>query len=167
MAYPPRARQFLPRACTRSCLRPASVSPLPSFCPSKTAWNFPRKSSWSASKKRTDAWAAQARKEVAPPNTRAFDNLKTDADWQGVCVLITLLARTPQTALLSSYSRIDVLFAELRSRSWREGGSAQRSLALVAKVAVTMQSVLQTILPMHILYFARIIDRCARSKSMP
>ena len=27
--------------------------------------------------------AAQARKEVAPPTTRAFDNLKTDADWQG------------------------------------------------------------------------------------
>ncbi len=24
--------------------------------------------------KKTDAWAAQARKEVAPPNTRAFDN---------------------------------------------------------------------------------------------
>ena len=31
-------------------------------------------------KKRTDAWAAQARKEVAQPTTRAFDNLKTDAD---------------------------------------------------------------------------------------
>ena len=69
------------------------------------------------------------------PTTRAFDNPKTDADWQGVCVLITLLARTPQTALLFSCSRIDLLFAELRSRSWREGGSAQRSLALVAKVA--------------------------------
>ena len=118
-------------------------------------------------KKETDTEAAQARKEGVPPTTRAFDNPKTDADWQGVCVLITPLARTPQTALLFSCSRIDLLFAELRSRSWREGGSAQRSLALVAKVAVTMQSVLQTILPMYILYFARIIDRCARSKSMP
>ena len=46
-------------------------------------------------------------------------------------------------------------------------GGRERSLALVAKVAVTMQSVLQTILPMCILYFARLIDRCARSETMP
>ena len=76
-------------------------------------------------KKETDAEAAQARKAGVPPTTRAFDNPKTDADWQGVCVLITPLARTPQPALLFSRSRIDLLFAELRSRSWREGGSAR------------------------------------------
>ena len=45
---------------------PASVSPLPSsFKKQKTAWNFPRKCS-SKKRKKTDAWAAQARKEVAP-----------------------------------------------------------------------------------------------------
>jgi hypothetical protein len=54
---------------------------------------------------------------------------------------------------------------ELRSREL--AGGKYRKGALVAKVAVTMQSVLQPILPMHILYFARIIDRCARSETMP
>jgi hypothetical protein len=34
-------------------------------------------------KKETDAEAAQARKEGVPPTTRAFDNPKTAADWQG------------------------------------------------------------------------------------
>jgi hypothetical protein len=72
-------------------------------------------------KKETDAEAAQARKEGVPPTTRAFDNPKTDADWQGVCVLITPLARTPQTALLFSCSRIDLLFAERRSRELAGG----------------------------------------------
>jgi hypothetical protein len=148
--FPPHARQFLPRACKRSCLRPGICLTL--LRPSKkqkNAWNS-RENALVAEKK-NQMHEAQARKEVAPPNTRAFDNPKTDADWQGVCVLITLLARTPQTALLFSCSRIDLLYAELRSRIWREGGSArQRSLALVAKVAVTMQSVLQPILPMHI-----------------
>ena len=52
-------------------------------------------------------------------------------------------------------------------RSQELAGGKYRKGALVAKVAVTMQSVLQTILPMCILYFARIIDRCARSETMP
>ena len=65
------------RACGRHLSHPAS-----SFKKTKNRWNFPRKCSC-AFKKKTDAWAAQARKEVAPPTTRAFDNLKTDADWQG------------------------------------------------------------------------------------
>ena len=84
-------------------------------------------------KKETDAEAAQARKEGVPTTTRAFDKPKTDADWQGVCVLITPLARTPQTALLFSCSRIDLLFAERRSRSWREGGSAVSAVSARCK----------------------------------
>jgi len=62
---------------------PASVSPLPSsFKKQKTAWNFPRKCS-SKKRKKTDAWAAQARKEVAQTTKRGFDNPKADADGQG------------------------------------------------------------------------------------
>ena len=160
--------------------------------------------------------AAQARKEVSPPTTRAFDNLKTDADHKherlqacrrqlhrgdigfprtSARVLALLNSRsmiffnflfiTQPSGLLSQRdfstsassilgeSALACLLAFLLAidiaqvRSWREGGSAQRSLALVAKVAFTMQSVLQPILPMHILYFARLIDRCARSETMP
>ena len=129
----------------------------------KTAWNFPRKCS---SKKQNRCIGGAGTKRWLP-NHAGIRQREGRSRWAGVCVLITPLARTPQTALLSSCSRIDLLFAELRSRSWREGGSAQRSLALIAKVAVTTQSVLQHILPMHILYFARIIDRRARSESMP
>ena len=40
--------------------------------------NFPRKCSWLAFKKKNRCLLR--RKEVCPPNTRAFDNLKTDAD---------------------------------------------------------------------------------------
>jgi hypothetical protein len=75
----------------------------------------------------------------------------------------SILGESALACLLAFLLAIDIA----QVRSWREGGSAQRSLALVAKVAVTMQSVLQPILPMHILYFARIIDRCARSETMP
>jgi hypothetical protein len=47
----------------------------------KTLLNFPRKCSWRV-KKTNMHEAAQARKEVAL-NHVAFDNPKTDADWQG------------------------------------------------------------------------------------
>jgi hypothetical protein len=63
------------------------------------------------------------------------------------------------------HAHTHALCLELRSREL--AGGKYRKGALVAKVAVTTQSVLQTMLPMHILYFARIIDRCARSESMP
>jgi hypothetical protein len=108
--------------------------------------------------------AAQARKEVSPPTTRAFDNLKTDADHKHERLQACRRhlhggdIGIPRTSSSSSRHRIAQV-PEL-------AGGRERSLALVAKVAVTMQSVLQTILPMCILYFARIIDRCARSKSM-
>ena len=109
--------------------------------------------------------AAQARKEVAPPNTRAFDNLKTDADRKHE--RLQACRRHLHGGALVFRGRLHrVLVIELH-RSQELAGGRERSLALVAKVAVTMQSVLQTILPMYILYFARIIDRCARSKSMP
>ena len=49
---------------------------------SKTATELPRKCSWCV-KKNKYAWAAQARKEAAPPTTRAFDNAKGDPDGQG------------------------------------------------------------------------------------
>ena len=62
----PHARQFLPRACKRSCWR-AGVCLTAAFVLQKTKnrWNFPRKCS-SKKRNKTDAWAAQARKEVAP-----------------------------------------------------------------------------------------------------
>jgi hypothetical protein len=117
----------------RAC-GPASVSPcFVLHKKTKTASELPAKMLLCFKKKETDAEAAQARKEGVPPTTRAFDNPKTDADWQGVCVLITPLARTPQTALLFPCSRIYLLFAELRSREL--SGGRERSLALVAKVA--------------------------------
>ena len=58
------------------CLTAAFV-----FKKSKTAAEIPAKMLWACIEEKTNMHeAAQARKEVAPPNTRAFDNLKTDAD---------------------------------------------------------------------------------------
>ena len=79
----PHARQFLPRACKRSCLRPASVAPCFVLQKNKKPLELPAKMLLCLQKKTNMHEAAQARKEVAPPTTRAFDNLKTDADWQG------------------------------------------------------------------------------------
>ncbi len=52
---------------------------------SKTASERPAKMLLACPKKRkkTDAWAAQARKEVAQTTKRGFDNPKADADGQG------------------------------------------------------------------------------------
>ena len=80
----PSCPQFLPRAWKRSCLRPASVSPLPSFVLKKKILNLPRKCSWLARKKRKNRCMGGAGTERGgSPTTRAFDNPKTDADWQG------------------------------------------------------------------------------------
>jgi hypothetical protein len=58
------------------CLTAAFV-----FKKSKNAAEIPAKMLWACIEEKTNMHeAAQARKEVAPPNTRAFDNLKTDAD---------------------------------------------------------------------------------------
>ena len=58
------------------CLTAAFV-----FKKSKTAAEIPAKMLWACIEEKTNMHeAAQTRKEVAPPNTRAFDNLKTDAD---------------------------------------------------------------------------------------
>ena len=130
---PPHARQFLPRACKRSCLRAGiCLSLIVLQKNKKTAWNFPRKCS---SKKQNRCIGGAGTKRWLP-NHAGIRQREGRSRWAGVCVLITPLARTPQTALLSSCSRIDLLFAELRSRSWREGGSAQRSLALRGNAAV-------------------------------
>ena len=133
---PPHARPFLPRACKRSCLRPASVSPLPSFVQKKKILNVPRKCSWRPSKKRekTDAWAAQARKEVAPQPRGHLTTRRQMPIGRGMCphqISCSNSSACTPFLLLTYRSTI----AELRSRSWREGGSAQRSLALLALVA--------------------------------
>ena len=126
---PPSCPQFLPRACKRSCLRSASVSPLPSsFKKSKNQkplLNFPRKCFGPALRKKQICMGGAGTERGGSTNHAGIRQREGRSRWAGVCVLITLLARTPQTALLSSCSRIDLLFAELRSRSWWEGGSAR------------------------------------------
>ncbi len=130
----PSCPQFLPRAWKRSCLRPASVSPLPSSSRNqKPLLNVPRKCSWLARKKRkkTDAWAAQARKEVAPQPRGHLTTRRQLPIGRGMCPHHTSCSNSSACTpfLLLTYRST---IAELRSRSWREGGSAQRSLALVS-----------------------------------
>ena len=57
----PHARQFLPRACKRSCWR-AGVCLTAAFKKQKNCGNFPRKCSCLAFKKRTDAWGGAGTK---------------------------------------------------------------------------------------------------------
>jgi hypothetical protein len=79
MAYPPHARQSLPRAWKRSCLRPASVSPLPSFCPSQKRFSTSRENALGSLQK-TNMHGCAGTERGAPANTRALDNPKTAAD---------------------------------------------------------------------------------------
>ena len=74
-------------------------------------------------RKKTDAWAAQARKEAAPPTTRAFDNPKTDADRKHECLQACRrqlhggdigFPRTSARVLAIGIAQV---------RSWREGGA--------------------------------------------
>ena len=91
----------------------------------KTATELPRKCSWRASKKRTAAWAAQARKEVAPPNTRAFDNLKTDADRKHE--RLQACRRHLHGGALVFRGRLHRVsrHRHCAGQAWREGGSAR------------------------------------------
>ena len=82
-----------------------------------------------ACEKKTDAWAAQARNEVAPPTTRAFDNLKTDADRKHER-LQACRRHLHGGALVFRGLCIEFSSSNCTGpRSWREGGSARsRSL---------------------------------------
>ncbi len=75
------------------------------------------------------------------PTTRAFDNPTTAADrkHERLQACRRQLHRGDIGFPRTSARVLAIDIAQVRS--WREGGSAQRSLALVAKVAVTTQSV--------------------------
>jgi hypothetical protein len=82
-------------------------------------------------KEKTDAWAAQARKEVAPQPRGHLTTRRQMPIGRGMCphqISCSNSSACTPFLLLTYRSTI----AELRSRSWREGGSAQRSLALVS-----------------------------------
>ena len=82
MAYPPHARQSLPRAWKRSCLRPASVAPCFVLQKNKKPLGTSRENALGGlQKKETKQIHARAGTERgAPANTRALDNPKTAAD---------------------------------------------------------------------------------------
>ena len=115
------------RACGRHlshrCLRPSKNQKIKK---SKTAAELPAKMLWACIEEKTNMHeAAQARKEVAPPNTRAFDNLKTDADRKHERVQACRRhlhggdIGVPRTSASSSRHR------HCAGQAWREGGSAR------------------------------------------
>jgi hypothetical protein len=59
---------------------PASVSP---YCPSKNSLELPAKMLFKKKEKQNRCMGGAGTERGGSPTTRAFDNLKTDADWQG------------------------------------------------------------------------------------
>ena len=100
---------------------PASVSLI---VLQKTAWNIPRNCSSKKKKNKTDAWAAQARKEVAPQPRGHLTTRRQLPIGRGMCphqISCSNSSACTPFLLLTYRSTI----AELRSRSWREGGNAR------------------------------------------
>ena len=120
------------RACGRHlshrCLRPHEIKNRFSERPAKMLLACQKKRK---KRKKTDAWAAQARKEVAPQPRGHLTTRRQMPIGRGMCphqISCSNSSACTPFLLLTYRSTI----AELRSRSWREGGSAQRSLALVS-----------------------------------
>ncbi len=127
----PHARQFLPRACKRSCLRPATVSPLPSFCPSKTASEHPAKMLLAAFKKKgkNRCNGGTGTERGGSPTTRAFDNPKTAADRKHERLQACRRQLHGRNIGFPRTSARVLAIGIAQVRSWREGGSARwRSL---------------------------------------
>ena len=115
----------------RAC-GPASVSPLPSFCPSKrlgtsreNAIGLPEKKG-----KKTDAWAAQARKEVAPQPRGHLTTRRQMPIGRGMCPHHTSCSNSSACTpfLLLTYRST---IAELRSR--KLSGGRERSALVSAR----------------------------------
>jgi hypothetical protein len=162
----PHAWQSLPRAWKRSCLRPASVAPCFVFQKNKKQLGASRENALGPStRKKNRCMGGTGTERGAPANTRALDNPKTAADRKHEHLQACRRQLHGGDIVFPRTSARVLAIGIAQVRSWREGGSARwRSLQ---RLQFTMQSVLQTILPMCILYSARIIDRCARSESMP
>jgi len=132
MAYPPHARQSLPRAWKRSCLRPASVAPCFVLQKNKKPLGTSRENAL-LERKKNRCMGAQARKEGLQQTRghwttrRQLPTASTNAYGRAgdSCMAGTLVFRG---RLLE--------FSPSALRRSGAGGREERSLALVAKVAV-------------------------------